>query len=139
MPDTAEPLPGSGEPPQEEAPATAEETALSSPSFESLFEGESSEAARSEPDEPGGQDEHPAPGNSEGALPVRQLLLMLVAGLLPMVGLIPCILWAYSEGPASTRQNLAKAMLIVHAAALCLAIMALFLWVLSLAGILRFP
>lgn len=78
---------------------------------------------------PGAQMQHTKP------LSAGQYLGMLLLGLLPFVGLVACLLWAYSATAQPGRRNLARAMLWLHAAALVIAIIALALWVAALAGV----
>ena len=79
-------------------------------------------------------DEPPAM-EAQNAYPtsVGQAVGLLAAGLLPGFGLVLCLWWAYTAGHAE-KQTLAKAMLWLHGASLCVLLVGLCLWVLRLAG-----
>lgn len=70
------------------------------------------------------------------ALTVSQCFTTLIIGLIPLVGLLACLLWSWGGSSSVGRQNLAKALLWLHGIFLCLLIGYLILWVFSLAGIL---
>lgn len=69
-----------------------------------------------------------------GPLSVGRCLSTLVVGLLPLVGLVFCLVWSYGGGYATARRNLAKAILWLHGFAVVAAIVGLCVWVLVLAN-----
>lgn len=75
------------------------------------------------------------PAEEHNAFPasVGQAVGLLAAGLLPGFGIPVCLWWAYAGRPGP-KTTLAKAMLWLHGAGLCLALLLLCLWVLRLAG-----
>lgn len=80
----------------------------------------------------------PAPAQDEArtAYPahVGQAVGALAAGLFPGFGIAVCLWWAYGSRAPAQKRLLAKAMLWLHGAGLCAALVGLCLWVLRLAG-----
>lgn len=73
---------------------------------------------------------------ANGRVPTaNEYLVLLLVGLFPILGLVFCLRMVYSMGkvrPAAVR-SLARAMLWLHGAGLCAAIIALCVWVIRLA------
>lgn len=69
-----------------------------------------------------------------GILNVRQTLFMLVLGIIPIVGLVACLLWGYGPDMPPARRNLALALLWLHGAGLAAVIVALCAWVMGMAN-----
>lgn len=63
-----------------------------------------------------------------------EYLLILLLGLLPLLGVVLCLLWAFGSRWDKQVQTLARAMLWLHGIALLLAVALLAVWVLFLAG-----
>ena len=69
----------------------------------------------------------PVPGLTTG-----RWLALLLPGLFPVLGIAICILWAYGPDGPAWRRGLAKAMLVIHGAALALLVVCLLAWVVLL-------
>lgn len=90
---------------------------------------------------PGTQDTYSAPPEDEtpaetDAPPhlktVGETIAMLIFGLMPVLGVVFCLVWAYGAGSGADSRTLAKAMLWLHGALVMLAVVALTIWVLVL-------
>lgn len=69
------------------------------------------------------------------ALSAGRCFAMIVFGLLPVLGVVFCLVWSYGARRHDQQRNLAKAMLCVHAAALVVLLLALCVWVCWLSGV----
>lgn len=84
------------------------------------------------PERPFAEGETPPPlaDHPEAAsLSAVECLRMLLLGLLPGIGLVANLLWAFGDAVATQRRNLALAMLYLHAAVLAVVLLGLLLWV----------
>lgn len=75
-----------------------------------------------------------APDLDVAPLTVGQCLVTLVAGLLPFIGVVCCLVWAYGRTGQQQRRNLGKALLWLHGFVMVAAIVALCVWVVVLAA-----
>ena len=65
-------------------------------------------------------------------LSVGELLKTLLLVLLPLAGIVFCLVWAFGKGSPAPKRNLAKAILWLHGILLIMALVGLAVWVLAL-------